>query len=193
MTTRQNLVGTAQRRVDGRAKVTGAARYAAEFAAADLLHGAVVSSAIARTASTWGSIISCTAMKCGPTTFQWTCLRVRCRSLWACSRVWRISMTLRTLALAAALPLAALGASHAEPSHDARQAAPVDTKAAAATAPSSFAQKPAPGTRAHCAVSNEEFTVGERTVTSTYNGKVYVFCCADCKPDFDKNPAKYAK
>ena len=48
MTTRQNLVGTAQRRVDGRAKVTGAARYAAEFAAADLLHGAVVSSAIAR-------------------------------------------------------------------------------------------------------------------------------------------------
>ena len=48
MTTRQNLVGTAQRRVDGRAKVTGAARYAAEFAAADLLHGAIVSSAIAR-------------------------------------------------------------------------------------------------------------------------------------------------
>ena len=48
MTTRQNLVGTAQRRVDGRAKVTGAARYAAEFAATDLLHGAVVSSAIAK-------------------------------------------------------------------------------------------------------------------------------------------------
>ena len=48
MTTRQNLVGTAQSRVDGRVKVTGAARYAAEFAAADLLHGAVVSSAIAR-------------------------------------------------------------------------------------------------------------------------------------------------
>ena len=48
MTTRQNLVGTAQRRVDGRAKVTGAARYAAEFAATDLLHGVVVSSAIAR-------------------------------------------------------------------------------------------------------------------------------------------------
>ena len=48
MIQRQNLVGTAQRRVDGRAKVTGAARYAAEFAAADLLHGAVVSGAIAK-------------------------------------------------------------------------------------------------------------------------------------------------
>ncbi len=42
------LVGTAQRRVDGHAKVTGGARYAAEFAAADLLHGAVVSGAIAK-------------------------------------------------------------------------------------------------------------------------------------------------
>ncbi len=48
MTTRQNLVGSPQRRVDGRAKVTGSARYAAEFAAADLLHGAVVSGAIAK-------------------------------------------------------------------------------------------------------------------------------------------------
>ena len=42
------FVGTAQRRVDGVAKVTGAAKYAAEFAAADLLHGAIVSSAIAK-------------------------------------------------------------------------------------------------------------------------------------------------
>ena len=48
MSTRQSLVGTAQRRVDGHAKVTGGARYAAEFAAADLLHGAVVSGAIAK-------------------------------------------------------------------------------------------------------------------------------------------------
>ena len=48
MSTRQNLVGTAQRRVDGRAKVTGTARYAAEFVAPDLLHGAVVSGAIAK-------------------------------------------------------------------------------------------------------------------------------------------------
>ncbi|MGI6295633.1 MAG: YHS domain-containing protein [Armatimonadota bacterium] len=28
---------------------------------------------------------------------------------------------------------------------------------------------------------------------SVYKGKTYYFCCAGCKPKFDKNPAKYAK
>ena len=41
-------VGSPRNRVDGHAKVTGAARYAAEFAAPDLAHGWVVSSAIAK-------------------------------------------------------------------------------------------------------------------------------------------------
>jgi xanthine dehydrogenase YagR molybdenum-binding subunit len=41
-------IGTPRSRVDGRAKVTGAARYAAEFTAPDLAHGYVVSSAVAR-------------------------------------------------------------------------------------------------------------------------------------------------
>jgi xanthine dehydrogenase YagR molybdenum-binding subunit len=41
-------VGTPVSRVDGRAKVTGAAKYAAEFSAADLTYGAVVTSTIAR-------------------------------------------------------------------------------------------------------------------------------------------------
>ena len=41
-------VGRATSRVDGPAKVTGQARYAAEFTAPDLLHGIVVSSGIAR-------------------------------------------------------------------------------------------------------------------------------------------------
>jgi YHS domain-containing protein len=26
---------------------------------------------------------------------------------------------------------------------------------------------------------------------STYKGKTYYFCCPMCKPQFDKNPAKY--
>ena len=26
---------------------------------------------------------------------------------------------------------------------------------------------------------------------SVYKGKTYYFCCAGCKPEFDKNPAKY--
>ena len=42
------FVGTPQSRVDGRAKVTGAARYAGEFYTDGLLHGVVVSGAIAR-------------------------------------------------------------------------------------------------------------------------------------------------
>jgi xanthine dehydrogenase YagR molybdenum-binding subunit len=41
-------VGAPRSRVDGPAKVTGAARYAAEFTAPDLAHGCVVSSAVAR-------------------------------------------------------------------------------------------------------------------------------------------------
>ena len=40
--------GTAVSRVDGRAKVTGAARYAAEFVTDDLLHGVVVNSTITK-------------------------------------------------------------------------------------------------------------------------------------------------
>lgn len=41
-------IGHATNRVDGVAKVTGAARYAAEYPAPDLLHGVVVASAIAK-------------------------------------------------------------------------------------------------------------------------------------------------
>ena len=41
-------IGMPTSRVDGRLKVTGQARYAAEFAADDLLYGVVVSGAIAR-------------------------------------------------------------------------------------------------------------------------------------------------
>ena len=41
-------VGSPRNRVDGRAKVTGAAQYSAEFGASDLAHGYVVSGAIAK-------------------------------------------------------------------------------------------------------------------------------------------------
>ncbi|MGJ9419126.1 xanthine dehydrogenase family protein molybdopterin-binding subunit [Massilia sp. CMS3.1] len=46
--TGQVVTGGAVSRVDGRAKVTGAARYAAEYPAPDLLYGVVVSGAIAK-------------------------------------------------------------------------------------------------------------------------------------------------
>jgi len=29
--------------------------------------------------------------------------------------------------------------------------------------------------------------------SEVYKGKTYYFCCAGCKPVFDKDPAKYAK
>lgn len=58
------------------------------------MRSAVVS-IISRTASTWGSSISWTAMKWGPTTFQWTCLSVSARSLSECSRM-RSTSTTRT-------------------------------------------------------------------------------------------------
>src|SRR5689334_9886155 len=52
------------------------------------------SSAYPRTSSTCGSIISCTPMKLGPTTFQCTCLRVRCRLLYVLSCFCSKSATL---------------------------------------------------------------------------------------------------
>ncbi|MEO8250686.1 MAG: molybdopterin cofactor-binding domain-containing protein, partial [Burkholderiales bacterium] len=47
------LVGKPTRRVDGPLKVTGAARYAAEYDAPDLLHGCVVSASIAKGRILW--------------------------------------------------------------------------------------------------------------------------------------------
>ena len=48
MTATGPYIGTAQRRVDGALKVTGAAKYSAEFAADDLSYGYIVSGAIAK-------------------------------------------------------------------------------------------------------------------------------------------------
>jgi anti-sigma B factor antagonist len=52
-----------------------------------------VSSTMARTASTCGSSIVCTAMKFGPITFQCTCLRVSARSLSEFNRSWSSLIT----------------------------------------------------------------------------------------------------
>ena len=59
-------------------------------------------------------------------------------------------------------------------------------------APRSFEKQPPPGTWAKCPVSGDVFKVGADTEFATYQGRVYAFCCPDCKPDFDKDPAKYA-
>jgi P-type Cu+ transporter len=35
--------------------------------------------------------------------------------------------------------------------------------------------------------------VTKDTPRTTYRGKTYYFCCAACKPAFDKSPARYVK
>ena len=67
------------------------------------------------------------------------------------------------------------------------------TTAAAPIGDDPAVPKLAAGTKAHCPVTGEEFTVKDSTVQVTYNGKRYGFCCADCQPTFAKDPAKYAK
>jgi YHS domain-containing protein len=75
-------------------------------------------------------------------------------------------------------------------------AATASAPAAAANAPAAAMADPPPiaiGTKMKCAVTGEDFTVSAKTVQVVYKGKRYAFCCADCKPDFEKNPEKFAK
>ena len=60
-------------------------------------------------------------------------------------------------------------------------------------APRSFAEKPAKGTWAKCPVSGDIFQVNEKTGFAEHGGRWYAFCCDECKPDFDKDPAKYVE
>jgi YHS domain-containing protein len=104
----------------------------------------------------------------------------------------------RTMAVALAACAAQAGCQEKQPEVKPALAAPppAPTHAEAAPAPGgvarSFAATPAPGTRAKCPVSGEEFTVAEKTAIASYGGRYYAFCCGDCKPDFEKNPAKFA-
>ena len=49
----------------------------------------------------------------------------------------------------------------------------------------------------HCAVMKDhEVNVADATkkkMFADYNGNRYFFCCAGCKPEFEKDPAKFAK
>ena len=45
-----------------------------------------------------------------------------------------------------------------------------------------------------CPVTGESIaSVADAAGFSVYKGKKYYFCCAGCKPMFDKNPSKYIK
>jgi YHS domain-containing protein len=87
----------------------------------------------------------------------------------------------------------------AEPAHQlkapAAEKAPPPAAApskAEAEAPIAFDTAPAVGTQARCPVSGETFTVAADSDRSEFQGKHFAFCCPDCKPKFDANPAQYA-
>ena len=45
-----------------------------------------------------------------------------------------------------------------------------------------------------CPVTGDKIgSVKDAVGQSTYNGKTYYFCCAGCKPRFDKDPATFIK
>lgn len=44
-----------------------------------------------------------------------------------------------------------------------------------------------------CPVSGDEVKKPEKAQKASFKDKTYLFCCPDCKPKFDKDPAKYAK
>ena len=53
--------------------------------------------------------------------------------------------------------------------------------------------KPAP-TALVCPVTGDKIASTKAAVGhSTFKGKTYYFCCAGCKPRFDKDPAKFVK
>ena len=95
-----------------------------------------------------------------------------------------MKILLIALALSAA-PVLAHGDEHHAPSNHAKHGQHAD-------APRSFDKQPPAGTWAKCPVSGDVFKVSEETQFATYNGRVYAFCCDECKPDFVKNPEKYA-
>jgi len=56
-----------------------------------------------------------------------------------------------------------------------------------------FDSPQAVGTLATCPVLGGAFKIDEKTLHSEYKGKHVYFCCAMCKPKFDKDPEKYLK
>ena len=60
-------------------------------------------------------------------------------------------------------------------------------------APKVFDTEQKAGDKATCPVSGETFTIDEKTLHSEYKGQHVYFCCAGCKPMFDKDPENYLK
>jgi YHS domain-containing protein len=82
------------------------------------------------------------------------------------------------------------------PTATATATAATTAAAEAVTMPTGAANEPPAipnGTKMKCPVSGEDFVVKPTTMQVIYAGKRYAFCCADCLPDFKKDPAKFAQ
>ncbi|BDI33823.1 hypothetical protein CCAX7_58740 [Capsulimonas corticalis] len=61
-----------------------------------------------------------------------------------------------------------------------------------AATPAKVVKKAAAPAALVCPVTGDKIaSVGAAAGHSTYKGKTYYFCCAGCKPEFDKNPKKF--
>lgn len=68
------------------------------------------------------------------------------------------------------------------------------TAGIASAGPGAKSPKKPAAVSAVCPVMNAKIAnVSKASGKSVYKGKTYYFCCAGCKPAFDKNPAKFAK
>lgn len=103
--------------------------------------------------------------------------------------------TLITILLAAPL---LVGAAYAQKGHEGHSHSSPEAKVSADAKPGK--ETPAArkltageiGKEAICPVTGEKFKVAEDTISMSYKGKVYYFCCAGCDKSFARNPEKYA-
>lgn len=66
--------------------------------------------------------------------------------------------------------------------------------APAFAAPAAKRAAPAHAAALVCPVTHETIASADKAYAKeVYKGKTYYFCCPDCKPQFDKNPAAYVK
>lgn len=105
----------------------------------------------------------------------------------------------RTIAVSMLLvPLMLGAAAYAQDGHEGHaHSRPAAKKEAGKKAPKAAAvprkvTKEEIGTEASCAVTGEKFKIAEDTVSMSYKGRNYYFCCPGCDKSFAANPEKFA-
>lgn len=73
----------------------------------------------------------------------------------------------------------------------AKQSGDTSGKVQAGKAEARKVEKEELGKEATCPVMKDSFKVDEKTLSASYKGKVYYFCCPGCSKPFIENPEKY--